>query len=647
MFNFNTSANESYRITSASCDKKRAQRYQVQSKRTEKSKQIQHFNFDLLTENCLLWKQFIEGEWLYHEQIFGIATNMWNVRGAESRMIKAIRNNSCYGNTVQNKHNTIKSCSVYQYTPSRCQNFCPHYSNCPNSGVNMHHAMNNKRGQIRLVDEYQANTLADTEQSLEEAILTAMQDPDNKVHIIKSPAGTGKTTVLKQLDTMNWLNSVAIAYPNHKLGNDIADRLQIRNAVHVKELVLHNESILTEFKRLQGIGAYMDARKLLKEHEEQLSSEGTEGATQDTITIQEYLSALDNCKSTSNPVLCTHRRMLELNNPNIETYIIDEDIMHSSLIHTQELNPDKLEELINMAIRANAPTTSGQLETIQSTVIEAQDKPGQAFSIDIPFLIKDKEVNRIINQYKERLDVNIVDILKIRIVTANTNREVMGMSMRELPNKKCIILSATANETVYRGLIPNRDIKFTDLGNVETQGRLILHYDSFSRNKLAKNLDTSIQKVKNEAPGIQNVITFVKHKKDFKQAGFQPIAHFGACSGLDAYKGQDLIVAGTPHVDERLYLLVAAAIKNDIVIEQGIEYSNVIRNGYEFYFSTYHAGLVTPTDNLLQEIQFYFIESELIQAVGRARILRTDATVHLFSNCPLPGCELYEPAKIS
>lgn len=570
--------------TIATCTKKRAPRYKIQATRTEKPKQIRNFNFDLLEENCLLWKQFMDGEWLYHEQIFGIATNMWNVRGAESRMIKVIRNNICYSNTVQ---------------------------------------------------------------LLEEAILNAMQEPDNKVHIIKSPAGTGKTTVLKQLDTMNWLNSVSIAYPNHKLGNDIAERLQIRNAVHVKELILHNESILTEFKRLQGIGAYMDARKLLKEHEEQLSSEGTEGAAQDTITIQEYLSALDNCKSTSNPVLCTHRRMLDLNNPNIETYIIDEDIMHSSLIHTQELNLDKLDELINMAIRANAPTTAGQLETIQSTVIVAQDKPGQAFLIDIPFLIKDKEVNRIINQYKERLDVNIVDILKIRIVTANTNREVMGMSIRKLPKKKCIILSATANETVYRGLIPNRDIKFTDLGNVETQGRLILHYDSFSRNKLAKNLDTSIQKVKNEAPGIQNVITFVKHKKDFKKAGFQPIAHFGAYSGLDAYKGQDLIVAGTPHVDERLYLLVAAAINDDIVIEQGIEYSNVIRNGYEFYFSTYHAGLVTPTDNLLQEIQFYFIESELIQAVGRARILRTDATVHLFSNCPLPGCELYEPAKIS
>jgi hypothetical protein len=41
-------------------------------------------------------------------------------------------------------------------------------------------------------------------------------------------------------------------------------------------------------------------------------------------------------------------------------------------------------------------------------------------------------------------------------------------------------------------------------------------------------------------------------------------------------------------------------------------------------------------DNLeLREIQLGLIESDLIQAIGRARTLRTDATVEVYSNFPL------------
>ena len=41
-------------------------------------------------------------------------------------------------------------------------------------------------------------------------------------------------------------------------------------------------------------------------------------------------------------------------------------------------------------------------------------------------------------------------------------------------------------------------------------------------------------------------------------------------------------------------------------------------------------------------IQFYMIESELEQAVGRARLLRCDCTVNLFSDFPLKQAELKE-----
>ena len=97
-----------------------------------------------------------------------------------------------------------------------------------------------------------------------------------------------------------------------------------------------------------------------------------------------------------------------------------------------------------------------------------------------------------------------------------------------------------------------------------------------------------------------------------------------------------MIVAGTPHIDERVYILLASIMEENFKGNHVIKYSNVIRNGYEFYFNTFESS------ELLQEIQFYFIESELVQAVGRARILRNDAKVHLFSNYPIAGSKLYK-----
>jgi hypothetical protein len=54
----------------------------------------------------------------------------------------------------------------------------------------------------------------------------------------------------------------------------------------------------------------------------------------------------------------------------------------------------------------------------------------------------------------------------------------------------------------------------------------------------------------------------------------------------------------------------------------------VTHNGHRFWFKTYE-------DKVLRIIHFWMIESELEQAVGRARLLRNDCIVHLFSNFPL------------
>ena len=60
----------------------------------------------------------------------------------------------------------------------------------------------------------------------------------------------------------------------------------------------------------------------------------------------------------------------------------------------------------------------------------------------------------------------------------------------------------------------------------------------------------------------------------------------------------------------------------------------VTHNGYRFRFTTYE-------DVSLRKIHFWMIESEIEQAVGRARLLRYGCVVNLFSNFPVGQARMW------
>jgi len=57
-------------------------------------------------------------------------------------------------------------------------------------------------------------------------------------------------------------------------------------------------------------------------------------------------------------------------------------------------------------------------------------------------------------------------------------------------------------------------------------------------------------------------------------------------------------------------------------------FAKIEQNGFKFKFNCY-------TNKALRNIQLSLIESDLIQAVGRARTLRYKAKVVVYSNFPL------------
>jgi hypothetical protein len=191
-----------------------------------------------------------------------------------------------------------------------------------------------------------------------------------------------------------------------------------------------------------------------------------------------------------------------------------------------------------------------------------------------------------------------------------------------LPSKKrIIILSATAPIEIYRALYGNRlhIIEFTD---VEQEGTILQYTkQSCSRNAMQRYAPSLAEKVGNTP-----VITF----KRFSSSFLNPVKgmYFGNCSGYDNLKGQDLAVVGTPHRNNVLYHLIAAEISGEVISNELMNYQKVEYNGFRFKFNCFN-------DMLLRNTQLSLIESDLLQAVGRARTLRTHATVQVFSNFPL------------
>jgi uncharacterized protein YifN (PemK superfamily) len=53
-----------------------------------------------------------------------------------------------------------------------------------------------------------------------------------------------------------------------------------------------------------------------------------------------------------------------------------------------------------------------------------------------------------------------------------------------------------------------------------------------------------------------------------------------------------------------------------------------------------HIYISQACDMALREIQLWLIKSELIQAVGRARLPRFDCTVKLYASIPLDQAEI-------
>jgi hypothetical protein len=459
--------------------------------------------------------------------------------------------------------------------------------------------------------------LTEAEALLDKTFNEALTDTSNNIWIIRKATGLGGTEKLLDLE------NITIALPNHSLKSEISKRFKSN---HLITPDLPIDSIDLELKNklnyLYSIGAVTTAHQLIKEE------------SKTNITLANYLQDTIKAFTSEQTVLTTHSKALFVDFDKHDTVIFDEDPL-SSILEIADVTLDDLNRLVhNISDSADKANLKKYVAIITCGLFNCVEPTKEVSFNDIDAIenavLADKNYNSSILKFL-RSDYYLLDsneISKLFFLKHNSlNSEILA-------NKKIIIISATANEYIYKQLYGER-VKFIDISKVGLQGAIIQDTKySLSRASLKnENVYTQIQNQVKDLP----VITFSAYKHLFPNA--VPDIHYGKCTGSDEFKGKDLAVIGTPHIKVVQYLLYAKALEIKICPQDfRLELSRVIHNDIEFRITTF-------TKRELQLIQFHFIEEQLIQAVGRARALREPCIVYLYSGYPLPEACLTDEEK--
>jgi hypothetical protein len=507
---------------------------------------------------------------------------------------------------------------------------------------------NKLSGKIEIVDNEKSHIISepDAVYALNYFFTEAKSALGNGKYVFKCATGLGKT---EEIIKCNNLAECVIAFPSHKLKDEVSERFNQKGVQHlvIPELPTLPISIKQEYDSLSNIGAYEEAAALLW----QISS--GENIAKFFISDQElrrtqedlasYFKKIEDCQNTTFPVLTTHKKLLTTEFPNHSTYIIDEDIL-PSLFEIKSTTAKDLRMIINKLKYENLPEyVKGVLKLSQFVNDLGKTYLGE---------VTDSEVikNQISADYlKKIVSVALKNGLLMEgspiglftsdffFVNAKDEKndpdgeiEISYLKKSQLPlDKKIIVLSATADEDIYKEVFP--EMEWQELTQVEQKGTLVQIFDhSFSRAWMNRSENQEIIKYVREFAQERPVITYNKHKGRFKNS---PDLCLESSEGFDELKGMDIVIVGTPHLKPSYYALLATALgiqfsSNDLKFDM-VRCEH--RNQRFDFFTFKHEGL--------RKVQFYKIESQLTQACGRARTLRESATVYLFSSFPLEGFE--------
>ena len=588
----------------------------------EKSKNHKKYRSGVLqemTKRCRLFNDFSTGDRkLSHDELFGIATNLIHVESGEDYfMDKRMEYPELYSDDIKNKKWELNLSYIKgnNYYPESCDRYCPYKDECRHC-KNILKTAHPERGSMEKIVGYheEFSTMEEMQDDVYDAIRNAFYDNGKKFYVIKAMTGAGKSHSYLKLMQEHPDTRFIIAVPTNLLKNEILKKAKTSGLE-----VLKTPS-LEEIKDEIPSGIWKQIQKMYKRGQHYLVHTyiQKELEKKDIPCLRKYMQKREKLKSWGGCIITTHRYLLSMDKERLDEFdsiIIDEDIIFKSIISNQgEITVSDLKRL-------KKETTSPQLSKkikrllkasktqscIKTEWFEMDDDGGDKKSLlfDAPsFCLAERfYLRRCENE--PNLDEDTFFFLK----------------PADFPGDKYIMVSATADEEVCRWYFGEGNVDFYECKKARYMGELKQYCGkSMSRTCLANN-PGMVERLRSRFDmSSENVITFMNQ-------GIGEL-HFGNTEGSNMLEGQDILVIGTPYHAEFLYKLAAFSMKVKFDEDEKMTLQDIEYNGYRFRFTTFH-------DEDLRKIHLWMIESELEQAVGRARLLRNACTVYLFSNFPL------------
>lgn len=584
---------------------------------------------------CILDTLITAKEKVWHNDLFFLASNMFRIKGGEKLFADSIEKNPNICNSKKNMMSYIKyrwkTAPIYPISFKTLSykhidyilkdDYTNLLSVCPYT----------QYSKAELVSpQTKPYTLDKAKEKLDTEFRKAMADKSNKIYIFRCATGLGKTSLAIKEE------GVAILFPSHSLKDEMSQKAIIPHICSPEvpwDALPKKEKDL--FDSFYDTGLIRNASSLLRK---MAKSQHKYGLDSDQIKrIRQYVKDTDACNNTELTIFSTHQKGVHVDFEGKDTYIFDEDPLYSFAKRNVCTTAD-LRKLANVLVKSGNTLDA----KIISDLVRGIDNGLGMFTGNIfmaPIFNDIDSVENAVKSLAKKKGGNIFAFLfseKSAYVTMSCeddptgDKEISYINHTPLKNdKKYIILSATADEWIYRKLYGDR-VVFIDISNVEMKGKLVQYSNrGFGRRFIRENADVVklVKKFKNDT----KVLTFKGYQKYFDNAIENH--YFGHCEGSNEYSGKDLKVVGTPHVHPITYRLLSRLLGVPTTARD-FEFANqkMKRNGYEFTFCT-------SANKDVQRIQTFCIEKELIQAVGRARLLHNDCIVYVFSNYPLPYAE--------
>lgn len=559
----------------------------------------QNIDWEIARERIKIWDEFLNGKWLQQNELFGLATNLIYVKGGIKKNKETMEFYNALGitNYTKNNFSVMPYVKKRRYFPVPIYTFSPYKEDA--EVYDFISEVTNKRGHITILEPKKKVSQEVAEKRFKEKFNDVVKAGDlNKTCLILVPTAMGKTELLTKVEM------TTCALPTNDLKNEVKERMTVDHTITPNTIQFSDKNLQRRIDNFYKVGLPKKSMELIHS-----VAEDRDGFSKNDILIAtQYLDQLTICNNKTISQLTTHKRLLNSDDILHQTVMFDEDPL-ATLVEIQNTKITELSKLYCM----HEPIKE-VVDYLNSLEDGIYDLP--CFKLDISDLIKNCYDIREINS-------NVFDFFNCKHFIWDKGN-IHYILKKELPtDTKNVIMSATLSPYIYQKLYPTIEFDVFNIRNVEQKGKVIQYTGrSCSRSSLSRYYNEIVEEV-----GQKIVITFKDYRGLFKNADER--AYFGNCSGYDHLNGKDIVVVGTPHRSMTQYFLLAKLmgvcfdIKNSTMNYQKVRY-----NGYEFMFNCFD-------NEELRTIQLSLIESDLVQAVGRARTLRNNNTVEVYSNFPL------------